>query len=137
MQPRLISASVMPTVDRFLQDVRIATAETSHFLMQTVPNVSHEVVVTDIPQVITMRQNTLHALLVASRTLAQRLGIERWQIAMPEDDRPLVVNLSHDEIAVIWIRCLHVVTILEGDRGPQPTDRKQAGGWTNLAVDSP
>jgi hypothetical protein len=135
VQPRLTSAIVMPTVDGFLQDVRVATTEASHFLMQTVPNVSHEVVVTDIPQVITMRQNTLHA--PAGRfenVLAQRLGIERWQIAMPEDHRPLVVNLSHDEIAVTWIRCLHEVTLLEGDRGPQPTDRKQDGGWMNLAV---
>jgi hypothetical protein len=127
VQPRLTSAIVMPTVDGFLQDVRVVTTETSHFLVQTAPNVSHEVVVTDMPQVITMRQNTLHALAGCfENVLAQRFGIERWQIAMPEDGRPLCVNLSHDEVAVTWIRCLHVVTILEGDRGPQPT-RSQAG----------
>ena len=100
MQPRLASAIVMPAVDGFLEDVRIMTAETSHFLMQPVPNVSHEVVVTDLPKIISMRENTLDA--HAGRfdhMLAHDLGVQGWQVPMPEDDLPLVLNVAHRDTA--------------------------------------
>ena len=97
VQPSFTAGIVVSAVDGFFQYVRVVTAETGDFLMQPISNMSHKVVVTVIPDLVTMREITLHALTARfDDVLAQRLGIEGRQVAMPEDDLPFVVGLTHN-----------------------------------------
>jgi hypothetical protein len=77
--------------------VGIVTAEMGYFLVHTISNLSHEIVVTLIPKLAMLREVTLHA--HAGRVddvLTHLFSIKRRQVAMPIDDLSIAVGRSHD-----------------------------------------
>ena len=87
MQPRLARGIVVAAVDGFVEHVRVVAAETRHFLLDAFPCRRHQLRVAPIPELVAMRQSTLHA---AARRLddvfVEYLGVDRRQLAVPVDD---------------------------------------------------
>lgn len=97
MQPGLAARVIVPAVNRFFQDVGIVPAETDHFLMQPITNMRHEILMTAIPELVTMCEVTLHAHAGCfDDVFVHGFGVQGRQVAMPVDGLA-VVGGTHNQ----------------------------------------
>ena len=86
-QPRLTGAIVVPTVDRFLEDMGVVTAKPADFLTQPMLRAGHQVLIAAIPQVAAACEAPGHTHAVRlDDVLGEWFGIQRWELTMPVDN---------------------------------------------------
>src|SRR5688572_33134922 len=86
-QPGLTGAIVVPTVDRFLEDMGVVTAKPADFLTQPMLRAGHQVLIAAIPQVAAACEAPGHTHAVRlDDVLGEWFGIQRWELTMPVDN---------------------------------------------------
>ena len=96
VQPRLTIRVITMRFDRFLEDVGVVAADTSHFLSYAFVQPSHQVVAALVPRRVALRQISFYMSAVRLHDLfADRLSIKRRQLTTPIDDLLFVGTRAH------------------------------------------